>query len=89
MVTLGRKIWKTPFPHHTQAAQVKVFRRIKKQVRKVKKKKKKSYICDINFLCRLIKALIKQTLLMEAAVWVGSLEKLEEVLGFCICMGAG
>lgn len=81
MVTLGRKIWKTPFPHHTQAAQVKVFKRIII--------KKKSHICDINFLFRLIKGLIKQALLMEVAVWVGSLEKLEEVLGFCICVGAG
>lgn len=68
-------------PHHTQTAQVKVFRRIEKRVRKVKKK---SHICVINFLLRLIKALIKQALLMETAVWVGSLEELEEVLRFCI-----
>lgn len=78
MVPLGRKIWKTPLPHHTQAAQLKIFRRIKKS--KESEKKKKSHICDINFLLRFIKALIKQALLMETAVRVGSLEELEEVL---------
>lgn len=43
LVPLGRKIWKTPLPHHTQAAQLKVFRRIKMS-KKSEEKKKESYM---------------------------------------------